>query len=338
MSDDLTKPIDLPLSKDRSLTDAEREDDNPDQRHGIYRLEAVDEARAPKRKYGDVLQIAPLWLHASYWVVAAFFITVIVVAAFAHVNEYSRGPAIIAASSKTVITTRSAGQVAAVLVTPGQLVAEGQIILRLNDEQETNELIRLEGEFDQQLARSLLERGDRVARETLIGLRAQRDLARAKLLERSIRAPKAGRVSDVRARNGQYVAAGVPVISLLELEPRFRVMALLPGASRPEVQPGMPLRVELVGYSYAYQTVRVVDVSQQVIGPSEARRFLGPDVADSVLVEGPVTLVQADIEGTSFEVDGRELGFHDGMPAMAEVPVRQVRLVVLLAPWLRRLF
>ena len=315
--------------------DADREDDEPDQRHGIYRLEAVEEARAPKRKYGDVLQIAPLWLHASYWVVTAFFITVVIVAAFARVNEYSRGPAIIAASSKTVVTTRSAGQVAAVLVAPGQLVNEGQVMLRLNDEQEVAELARLDGEFDQQLARSLLERSDRVSRETLIGLRAQRDLARAKLLERSIRATKAGRVSDVRAREGQYVAAGVPIISLLELEPKFRVMALLPGSSRPEVQPGMPLRVELVGYSYAYQTVRVVDVSQQVIGPAEARRFLGPDVSDSVLVEGPVTLVQGEIEGTSFTVDGRELGFHDGMPAMAEVPVRQVRLVVLLAPWLR---
>ncbi len=84
--------------------------------------------------------------------------------------------------------------------------------------------------------------------------------------------------------------------------------------------------------------VRVVDVSQQVIGPSEARRFLGPDVADSVLVEGPVTLVQAEIDGTSFMIDGRELGYHDGMPAMAEVPVRQVRMVVLMAPWLRNVF
>jgi len=327
------------MSDDPSQTvDSDDDDDQPEQRHGIYRLEAIEEARAPKRKYGDVLAIAPLWLHAAYWVVAAFFITVFIIAAFARVNEYSRGPAIIAASSKTVITTRSAGQVGAVLVTPGQLVQNGQVLLRLNDEQESAELARLESEFDQQLARSLLERSDRVARETLIGLRAQRDLARARLAERSIRAPKAGRVSDVRARAGQYVAAGVPIISLLELEPRFRVMALLPGASLPEVRPGMPLRLELVGYSYAYQTVRVVDVSQQVIGPSEARRFLGPDVADSVLVEGPVTLVQAEIDGTSFMIDGRELGFHDGMPAMAEVPVRQVRLVVLLAPWLRNVF
>jgi membrane fusion protein (multidrug efflux system) len=326
------------MSDDPSHTvDSEEDDDQPEQRQGIYRLEAVEEARAPKRKYGDVLQIAPIWLHASYWVVAAFFITVIIVAAFARVNEYSRGPAIIAASSKTVVTTRSAGQVAAVYVTPGQMVTSGQVMLRLNDEAEVAELSRLTNEFDQQLARSLLERNDRVARETLIGLRAQRDLARARLDERSIRAGKAGRVSDVRAREGQYVAAGVPIISLLELEPRFRVMALLPGSSRPEVHPGMPLRVELTGYSYAYQTVRVVDVSQQVIGPAEARRFLGPDVADSVLVEGPVTLVQGEIEGTSFVVDGRELGFHDGMPAMAEVPVRQVRLVVLLAPWLRSL-
>ncbi len=323
---------------ERPLTDAEREDDAPDKRHGIYRLEAVQESRAPKRKYGEVLQVAPLWLHAAYWVVAAFFITVVIMGLFARVNEYSRGPAIIAASSKTVITTRAAGQVAEVMVTPGQLVQEGQVLLRLNDEQEAADLSRLQGEFDQQLARSLLERSDRSAREALVGLRAQRDLARAKLLDRSIRAPKTGRVSDVRARPGQYMAAGLPIISLLELEPKFRVMALLPGTSRPEVQPGMPLRLELLGYSYAYQTVRVVDVSQQVIGPSEARRFLGPDVADSVLVEGPVTLVQADIEGTSFVVDGRELGYHDGMPAMAEVPVRQVRLVVLLAPWLRRLY
>lgn len=312
--------------------------DEPEPREGIYRREAVEAAQAPKRQYGDVLRIAPIWLRAAYWVIAGFIVTVITVATFARVNEYSRGAAVIAALSRMVVTSRAAGHVVTLAVAPGQLVREGQVLLRLNDEEEKAELARLDNEVDRQLARARAEPGDVSITQVLVEVRAQRALAQVKLDERAIRAPIAGRISHVRTREGQDLAAGAPVITLLEPNPRFRVLALLPGASLPQIHPGMPLRVELVGYAYAYQTARVFDVSQQVVGPSEARRFLGPDVADSVAIEGPVTLVQADLEGASFEVDGQTLNYHDGMPAYAEVPIRQVRLVVMLAPWLRRLF
>lgn len=315
----------------------EETSDDAEPRVGPFRKAALDAREQAIQEVG-VLRYAPGWLTAAYWVLLLCVVGLVSVASCARVNEYARGPAVVTATSKLAVVTQTAGSVEEVFVRGGATVVKGQALVQLSAEPERAEFTRLEAEYETQLARSLLDRSDRQAREAVVALRTQLEAARAKLLLRTVRAPRSGRVGDVRARAGEPVAAGAPVVTMLDERPNFQVVALLPGSARAELRAGMPLRLEVSGYPYAYQTVRVVEVGPQVIGPAEARRLLGAEAGDAVTISGPVTPVVAELTDRSFHVDTRTLEFHDGMPAQAAVPVRQVRLAVLLLPWLRGLF
>ena len=97
----------------------------------------------------------------------------------------------------------------------------------------------------------------------------------------------------------------------------------------------MPLRLELRGYPHSYQRLKVDAVSEEVFGPSEARRVLGPEIADALTVSGPVALVEASLPGPTFESQGRSYAYHDGIPGRAEIRVRSEPILLSLIPALR---
>ena len=115
-------------------------------------------------------------------------------------------------------------------------------------------------------------------------------------------------------------------------------MALLPGHSRPHLLSGGSLRLELDGYRYFYQKLSIESVSDEVVGPVEARRYLGADVSDSLRLEGAVVVVRARLPAATFEVDDRTYRFFDGMSGRAEAPVRSERILHALIPGLRNLW
>jgi hypothetical protein len=117
---------------------------------------------------------------------------------------------------------------------------------------------------------------------------------------------------------------------------RVEVIALLPGASRPLLEPGMPLRVELPGFADAARTLAIGAVGE-VAGPREVERLLGERLAGSAAATGTAVPVRADLPRSGFESGGRRYRWHDGMPARAEVPVRKRRLLTSLFPGLRAL-
>lgn len=133
--------------------------------------------------------------------------------------------------------------------------------------------------------------------------------------------------------------AGGPAV-VLTAGPRERcsAVAMLPGHLRPQIRPGMPLRVEMSGYRYAYQELLIDSVGAQVIGPGEAKRLLGEDIADVVKIDGPVVLVEATLPACSFDSGGQRLDFYHGMSATAGVRLRAERLLFALVPSLKGLF
>src|SRR5262249_35358042 len=147
------------------------------------------------------------------------------------------------------------------------------------------------------------------------------ETAKTALEDRLIRSPGAGVVTDVRVRPGQHVEPGDIVASLADGNADLEIVALLPGADRPQLKVGMPLRLELQGYQYAYQQLTIDSVSQDVISPNEAKHVLGPDFAD-LPIGGPVVMVRGHLPSSEFTVDGRTYRYHDGMEGTAEVPVR----------------
>jgi multidrug resistance efflux pump len=172
----------------------------------------------------------------------------------------------------------------------------------------------------------------------LTALQAEQELAQARLAARSLRAPVAGVVGDLRIQPGQFLPAGSRVAALVGDDAPVYLLAFLPGYYRPYLRPGMSLRVELSGFRHDYREVPIESVGDEIIGPGELKRYLGPDLEGAIQVEGPIVLVRARLPSRTFMRHGRELGFFEGMPAHAEVAVRAEPIVLTLIPGLKALF
>jgi multidrug resistance efflux pump len=236
------------------------------------------------------------------------------------------------------LTATADGTVSQVAVAPGERVEAGRLLVRFYGAREAAELSRIDHEFELQLINRLRDPSDAGAQQALLSLRAERELARSNLAERELRAPAAGLVSDIRVRVGEHIAPGQSLLSITRGESRPEVVVFLPGQYRPLLKRGMPLRLEIQGYRYAYQHLTVDAVGDEVVGPAEARRYLGDALGDSVQFAGPVVRVEARLPSGTFEAEGKTRRYHDGMVALAEVQIRSERVLVTLIPALKALF
>jgi multidrug resistance efflux pump len=301
----------------------------------VFRAEALEHLQQGEGE-GEPLRLPNRWLGWSFQLTVAFVIATLGFVALAEVDTFSAGPAVIRAADAAELTARASGTVAAVEVAPGQAVAVNQVLVRFELADEIADQARVQQEYELQLARTLRDPSDGAARSALSSLQAERELAEARIESRQVRAPVAGVVSDIRVRSGQHVNAGEIVATLHSDSAGYRVIAILPGQDRPLLKPGMPLRLELSGYRYAYQTITIEQVGNEVVGPSAVRRFLGDDLADAVPLTGPLVLVHGTLPAGTFDDDGRQLNFFAGMQAHAEASVRRSRLSTLIFPWLKR--
>jgi membrane fusion protein (multidrug efflux system) len=251
------------------------------------------------------------------------------------VHEYASGPAIIRVEGRAELTARAAGTVSSVNVQPGQRVTADQVLVTFYTGGEVSALERVEQEFELQLIRVLDKPSDETARQALTTLRAERELARAKLEERLVKSPQAGVVSDIRIRPGQHLEAGEIVLAIVPDDATFMAVAMLPGQYRPLLRPGMPLRLELTGYHHTYRDLVVESIGDEVVGPGEIKRYLGQEVGDTVAIAGPVVLVRARVPTRTFVSDGRQFNYFDGMQGQAEVRVRAESILVTLVPGLK---
>ncbi|MCE9575348.1 MAG: HlyD family efflux transporter periplasmic adaptor subunit [Deltaproteobacteria bacterium] len=301
---------------------------------GIFRKEAIDAQALPS--WGDVVRVSPSWISWAYWALVVLLIGSIVFIMVGRVSTYSSGPAIVRSTARTTVIARTSGTVASVEHTPGDPVLAGDVVARLDDTDQRAAVDRLGHEFETQLRNHLLDPADATTESTLHQVRIEFEAARTDLDLRVIRAKSDGVVGDVKVRLGQPVEPGDIVASLTGDVGSLEVIALLPGEDRPRLAPGMTLRFELLGYRFAYRTLTIESVSADVLSPAEARRLLGPEVADDIALNGPVVVVKAKLPSGEFESEGRTLQYHDGMPGAADVRVRSEPIVYALIPGLRR--
>jgi biotin carboxyl carrier protein len=300
---------------------------------GIFRKEALEAQTLPK--WGDVVRVSPGWLRWAYWLLVVLLIGSAVFVTVGTIPTYSSGLAMVRAKSRTMIISRTSGNVIAVDVSPGDKVAAGAPIARLDDTEQRAVVDRLTREFDTQLRNHMLDPGDNAANSALLQLRQELDTARTALEQRLIRAPSDSVLGDVRVQPGQQVNPG-DIVAVDSGAGNLEVIALLPGADRPQLSPGMSLRFELDGYRYNYRTLTIESVSPDVLSPSEAKRVLGPEFGNDLPLGGPVVLVKAALPIVEFEADGVVQRIHDGMFGAADVRVRSERIIFALVPGLRR--
>jgi membrane fusion protein (multidrug efflux system) len=266
---------------------------------------------------GDVIRVSPAWTDSVFSVTLALFIVATAVLIFGRVTEYAAGRAIVRLHGQIDVTTLAAGAVEAVEVLPGQPVNAGQVLFRLTRTQEKADLARAQEALERQLATSLRDITDPKVQTSISTLRAARDQAAFQYEARVVRAPQAGVVTNLRVHPGMTIAAGELVCSLIGTNSFFSVVAMLPGRYRPKLTPGMSMRIEVEGYPRAYQTVYIDRISNEVIGPTEVKRFLGPEIGDALQITEPVVLVEARLPTNTFEAEGNTLRYHHGLGAQA---------------------
>ncbi|HYN19951.1 MAG TPA: HlyD family efflux transporter periplasmic adaptor subunit [Thermoanaerobaculia bacterium] len=301
---------------------------------GPFREQALREREMSATRF-EPLRLAPGWTRWTFWLTLAALAVVLLAVVVVRVPEYASGVAVIRGGGRIDVTATAGGTVASLAVAPQSRVRKGQLLLALHSTDEAANLKRLERELELKLVQRLQSPSDPVVAQDLVALRAERDLAASRLSEREVRAPADGEVSDVRVSPGQYLEAGQPVLSILDGSSPPSLVALLPGRYLSQLHPGMKLRLELPGHPYVYRWLVLDSAAEQVIGPAEARRLLGPVAGDAVSFEGPLAMVTAPLLSPTFEVAGQSYSFRDGMPSKAEVRVRSERLLFALLPALK---
>ncbi|MBL8952063.1 MAG: HlyD family efflux transporter periplasmic adaptor subunit [Myxococcaceae bacterium] len=304
----------------------------------IFRAEAVRHHAGGELAEGVLLRLSPRASGQALRLVAFMGVATVSFAAFVQIDEYASGPAVVRIEGRTTLTAVEPMTVAAVLVQPGQRVTSGQVLVRFVDEQERAQRDRVVREFDAQLVKMLADPTDPSPRTLLMKLRADRDYAERRVEARQLRAPHDGVVSDLRSWPGQLIPAGAPVCTMTSPGSSLSLLAFLPGQSHPLLEKGQDLRLEVSGFPHAYQTLKVDFIGDDTVGPAEIARYLGPDLADTLRLSGPVVVARASLPSTTFESRGSTFSYHDGMQGLAEVAVRREPLALTLFPALRAVF
>src|SRR5206468_9539391 len=291
-------------------------------------------SRGSDARHDGLLQITPGWTTWTYWLLIGLFLAATLYVVIARVDEYAAGVGVIRDQGRTLVTAITSGTIRRIAVHPGQQVQIQQPLVYFDDSQERIDLERLQNDFNSQQLNRLKNPNDLAAHQQLATLRSQIEAAERRLKERTVLAPRAGLVQDLRIRQNQFVSTGESLLTIVGENDRLTVIAILPGQYRPLLKKGSSLRLELNGFRYAYQHATIEEVGNEVVGPNEIRRFLGQAIADAVTIQGPSLIVQAHLPLRSFKAEGRWHEYHDGMHGIAEARVRSESILAALVPGL----
>lgn len=307
-------------------------------RQSLYREEALAHVSTGEKDLGQLVDRLPAWLLHSHWLAVVWISTTALFFALVPVKEYASGPAFVASTGDRNVAATRSGVIESILVAPGELVEPGQLLATFSAQSRRAELTLAEAELERAVLARLRAPADPALEASVARARANRELAAAEVEAAGVRVTTAGRVGDVRVDLGRSVQAGEILMTIKgdDLRPPT-VRALVPGRHRPAVEIGQPFTFNLDGFANAPQRLTVSAVSEEVIGTNEMRRVVGPELADSLAIEGPVIFVDAQLDGPTIEADGRSWTVRAGMVGRTDVAVRHKPLAYLLFPGLERL-
>jgi biotin carboxyl carrier protein len=302
-----------------------------------FRPEAIA-AHEHRKDEGAVLRLTPRWSRVAYWLLVAFAAAAITYLCLAHIDDHAEGPAVVVSEGRTPVTLRSAATIRAVLVAPGDRVTVDQPLAQLDDAAPRADLAAASAELELRLIDRLERPDDPAASAALAALVTRRDRAQAALDERTLRAPVAGVVADVRIRPGQAVAAGHEALAIVDGTARASVVALVPAGLAPQIRIGSPLRLSLAGHPGTFETLTVTSVARDATGPSGAAQLLGAELGDAVPLGGALVAVRARADRPDFAAGRVRLPYRHGMAGRAAIAIRSQRLITALIPGLEEVF
>ena len=150
------------------------------------------------------------------------------------------------------VTTEAGGVVRAIEFEPGQPVRAGQVLVRLNTDNEQATLKALE--TSARLAKVQADRWQQLGQDRLVSLdevqqrvaasasaQAQVEAQRALIAQKTIRAPFSGELGIRRVNLGQFVSPGDPIVTLQQLDPILLDFSL-PEQRMDALEPGTRIR------------------------------------------------------------------------------------------------
>lgn len=304
----------------------------------LFRQDALESYVKGAASEGAVFEAEPSWIRSSFWALIAGALLLFLFVCFGRVHEYASGPAIIHVGEQVEVTAVTDANIGKLLVSAGQQVNAGQAIVQLYQGQAIADYQRLKSEFELRLRQRLMAPDDTAVESALISLQADLELARTNLDQRTVHADISGTVGDIRIRPGQRISAGQVLLSINSNDDDVRIIAFLPGQYRPQIQPGMRVRLALDGYPYGYQYVEISDIADEIIGPAEAKQFAGGVIGDVLNIDGPNFIVEARLDSASFTSENKTYAFHNGMHGLAEAQVASESILMTLFPSLKKLF
>ncbi len=317
-----------------TLDESDANPPRPESSEGLFRREAL-EHHLTRPEQGNLLRISPSWANWTYWLLLSIVLAGIAYLFVGSVPVYESGPAVLRISGAVPLIAPMEGTIERVDVLPGQELAAGQVLVRFRAEHEKALLEMYESEFELQLLARLRDPSDESAGRELRRLRPELERARAAVERTLIRAPHAGATQDVRIEAGNFLHVGDHVLTIVPETPEYTVIAFLPGHALPQLAEEMPVLLRMAGYAYADLSTSIESVGKQVIGPKEARRYLGSEIEDTLELSGSVVVVRCRLRGDSFFAWKEQYRLYDGLRASASVEVRRELLLHRLIPGLR---
>ncbi len=202
---------------------------------------------------------------------------------------------------EVLLPADTAGRVTAIHFSAGQQVEEGALLVRLDDAPEQADRAAAVAKAD--LARSQLRRSQELAAsgaepralleqraaEAAQALAAVRQLD-ARIRQKTIRAPFAGRLGIRRIDLGQYLNAGDAVASLTQLDPLY-LNFNLPQQDLPKLAPNAPVRVTVDAAPGRVFEGRVAAIEPRIDGATR-------NVAVQAVLANPAELLKSGMYAT----------------------------------------
>jgi biotin carboxyl carrier protein len=252
------------------------------------------------------------------------------------VPTYSSGMGVVMLPGTPI--TAGGGTVEQVLVTPGQHVKKGQVLLRLSSIEQENDLRTAKTDAENQTTMFLFDLTDDQVKKNLGTTLSRLRHEEAKLEMRLVRAKVEGTVSDLRVRVGQAIAPGDMVLQIVDPKAEPEIWAFLPAKDRPRLRATQILQTEILGYTKSREKSKIYFVSPEAMGASDAAKIIGPQLADALKLAqgGSYVLVKAKLPGKTFKTQHSTLFYHHGMSAKTEVKIRSKPFIVTLLPSLEK--
>lgn len=301
----------------------------------LYRGEALA-AHRTRGNEGVLVHLSPGWVRRTYPFLLCAILVALVFTAFIKVPTYSTGQAVMVIDG-TPVTSGVQGNVAELFVKPKQKVKKGSLILKFSSRSERDELEAAQQEEDAFTASYLFDQTDLENKKALIAAAQKVEATKKRIELKTVRAPRDGVVSDIRARLGENMSPGEAIVTILPEDADVTVVTFLNATDRPRLHKGMKMKVNLAGYTKSPETAEIVEVGNDAIAPEAVQKYLGTTLAGSVkLAHGSYVLVKAKMPTRTFESQKQTLYYHHGMQAKVDVLINEKPFLVTLIPALEK--